>query len=68
MARKRYSHVYSLTFELTSYNQTAADVTAANIRASIAYRLAFLPDDELLEAIGSPEESNALPPGCCHAC
>jgi hypothetical protein len=61
MSNSRYSHAYTIAFEIESGRKSGSDVTAEMIRAAIIKRIENLPDDELVnEAVGSPYDSSGL--------
>lgn len=48
--KQSYSHVYSIAFEVLSFDPEGADTTAQMIRDAIEGRLRGLPDDEIVGA------------------
>lgn len=53
-----YNHAFTIAFEVAgSTTEDGSDLTPAHIRTAIANRLANIPDDELLEAVGAPFDS-----------
>lgn len=53
----RYDHAFTIAFSLQSATSDARDVGPAAIRTAILARLASLPDDELIEAVGAPYDT-----------
>jgi hypothetical protein len=60
--RFRYSHAYSINFELKSFDHTGEHPSPTQLRAAILQRLASLTDTELIDAVGPPHDSSKLPP------
>ena len=52
-----YDHAFTISFSVRSDTPDASDITPAILRAAIVRRLASLPDDEMLEAVGEPFDS-----------
>lgn len=58
MAKHRYSHVFALRFSIESDFEEPVDVTHVMLIEAVLQRLVTLSEnDELLEAIGTPEET-----------
>ena len=56
----KYSHAFSIGFEIDSNHEWGDDVTPAQLRAAIQRRLDDLQDDELREAVGEPFDTIEL--------
>jgi len=53
----RYNHMYSIAFVVINDSEDGEATTAAEIRKGILERLANTTDDELLEAVGYPDDT-----------
>ncbi len=54
-----YNHMYVIAFEVSgSRCPDGGDVTPQRFREAILRRLALLPDNEMLEAIGGPQDTH----------
>lgn len=56
----RYSHAYSLGFEISSNQSDGEDVTGDQLRQAIINRLNKLTDAELAEACGAPFDTHEV--------
>lgn len=52
-----YDLAFTIAFSLHARSADGSDVSPAALRIAILARLASLPDDELLEAVGAPFDS-----------
>lgn len=53
----RYNHMYSIAFIVINGSEGGERTTASEVRRAILERLASTTDDELLEAIGYPDDT-----------
>lgn len=56
----RYSHAYSVGFEVSSSQADGEDVTGNQLRMAIINRLNKLTDSELAEACGAPFDTHEV--------
>ena len=54
---KRFNHMYSIAFVVINGSDDGEKTTAAEVREGLLKRLASMTDDELLEAIGYPDDT-----------
>ena len=54
---KRYNHMYSVAFLVINSSEDGERTTPNEVREAIFLRLAEMSNDELLEAIGCPEDT-----------
>ena len=54
---KKFNHMYSIAFIVVNGSEDGEATTAAEIRRGILERLATATDDELLEAVGYPDDT-----------
>ncbi len=59
--QKRFNHAFCLGFSVVTSDPSGAQINPALIRQAILKRLAALPDAELQEAIGLPEDTYEEP-------
>lgn len=55
-----YDHAFTIAFSVKSDTPDASDITPAILRAAIVRRLASLPDDQMLEAVGAPFDTSDI--------
>ena len=55
----RYSHAYTIAFEIESDKEDASDVTADMIRRALEKRLSD-GDLEIIQAVGSPFDTHSI--------
>lgn len=53
----RYNHMYSIAFSVINGSEDGEHTTPSEVRQAILERLASTTDDELLEAIGYPDDT-----------
>lgn len=56
----RYSHAYSLGFEVSSGQSDGEDVSGGQLRQALINRLHKLTDSELAEACGAPFDTHEV--------
>ncbi len=56
----RYSHAYSLAFEISSGDSHGEGVSGSQLRQAIISRLGKLSDAELAEACGAPFDTHEV--------
>ena len=54
---KRFNHMYSISFIVINGSEDGEHTTPAEVREAILKRLETTTDDELLEAVGYPEDT-----------
>jgi hypothetical protein len=53
----KYSHVFAIRFTAITDDVAGENITPEELRIAILTRLVALPDDELIEAVGCPEDT-----------
>ena len=58
MAKVTYNHAFTIAFEVSGPTDSdGEDVTAPQLRAAILNRIGSVPDEELIEACGTPYDT-----------
>lgn len=54
---RRYNHMYTIAFEVVNTSPDGEETTAEEIREAVLKRVNSIPDSEVLEAVGGPDDT-----------